>query len=427
MFYSKNYQIQKYQSNYLLMRYCCLFIFTLIFTGLIFQATANAQNTAATQTPQLSVSPTVYPTPIPFSDVIGQSDQANFTLQEIASNTAANPTADIIERDLPALTDEINARVEETAQVVANRLSLENLRRFENDWRVLAKNLPQWKNDLTDSARKLEANLTPLNDLEKKWQTTQSDPANNDSAPVEVTARIQSILTASADARRQIGVQQARIVSLQDRVAEQQKRVDGAIASIRETRTALVGQLLVQDSPPIWSRELWAQSQADVLGQSGASLSAQLNVLRDFAGRNFIRIIIHLLVFIGFAGSLIFLRRRAHPWVEKDAALKNAAVIFYLPISTALVLAILFSSQIYPQTPQIMGAIFGAIVLIPTIIILRKLIERSLYPILYSLVIFILLIYCERFPIHRKLSGGYCFWRKCSVGFCFFSGSAARA
>jgi len=68
--------------------------------------------------------------------------------------------------------------------------------------------------------------------------------------------------------------------------------------------------------------------------------------------------------------------------------LKSAAVIFYLPIPTALVLAILFNSRIYPQTPQMLGAIFGAIALVPTIVILKKLVERSIYPVLYSLVIF---------------------------------------
>ena len=94
------------------------------------------------------------------------------------------------------------------------------------------------------------------------------------------------------------------------------------------------------------------------------------------------------MVFVLFAGILFFFSRRAKPWIEKEPELKQAAIIFRLPISTALILAILVSSWIYPQTPQILGAIFGAIMLVPTIIILRKLVERPLYPLLYSLVVF---------------------------------------
>ena len=374
--------------NLSLMNYLSRFIFLLIFAGLILQTPASAQNTDDANSAPTIFSPVVAPTPIPFSDVIGQSEQARSAVQEIASKTAANSTADAVERGLPAVADEITARLAQPAQLTAGRPSFENLRRTENDWRALGKNLPQWKNDLTDRARKLEASLAQLNDLEKTWQLTQSEAANGEAVPVEVATRIQNILTAVADVRRQIGVQQARIVGLQDKVDEQQKRVDGALNGIGEARTALVGQLLVQDNPPLWNRALWTQAPADVWRAAVASLTGQLVVLTDFANRNIISIIIHLLVFIGFAGSLIFLRQRAQLWVEKEPELKNAAVIFYLPISTALVLAILVSSPIYPPIPQILRTIFGAVALLPTIIILRKLVERSLYPILYSLVVF---------------------------------------
>ncbi len=110
--------------------------------------------------------------------------------------------------------------------------------------------------------------------------------------------------------------------------------------------------------------------------------------MSDFARRNLDRFVIHFLVFIFFTGILFFFSRRAKPWIEKEPELKQAAIIFRLPVATALILAILVSSWIYPQTPQILGAIFGAIALVPTIIILRKLVERTLYPLLYSLVVF---------------------------------------
>ena len=118
------------------------------------------------------------------------------------------------------------------------------------------------------------------------------------------------------------------------------------------------------------------------------ALATQVTGLVAFASRNVEKLVIHFIVFAIFAAVLMYMRRRARPHVEANPDLKQAAVIFYLPIATALVLAILFSSRIYPQTPQILGAIFGAIALVPTVIILRRLVERPLYPVLYSLVIF---------------------------------------
>jgi len=354
---------------------------------------ARAQNTApqspvnqtAANASPTSVSPAASLTPIPFSDIIAQAENAASTLKEIAAGVSSDAAAETVERDLPALTDEINARLEETAQVVEGATSLDSLRSFEADWRSLTRNLPRWKNDLTARARKLEGDLKQLDDLSEKWRKTLEELRNTETPP-EVLARIEEIIRTAANTRREIETRQTRIVALQNRVAEQQNRVDEASDSIQQTRETLVGQLLVRDSPPIWSGDLW--TRAGVSQGIRDSLSTQFNGLNAFVERNADKLVIHFLVFVFLAATLVFLRRRVRPKIEAEPDLKSAAVIFYLPIPTALILAILFNSRIYPQTPQMLGAIFGAIALVPTIIILKKLVERSIYPVLYSLVIF---------------------------------------
>ncbi len=118
------------------------------------------------------------------------------------------------------------------------------------------------------------------------------------------------------------------------------------------------------------------------------SLATQIEGLNAFATRNKDKLIIHILVFAALAGALFYLRGKARPLITEHPDLKQAAVIFYLPIPTALLLAIIFSSWIYPQTPQVLRAIFGAVALVPTVVILRESLERALYPLLYALVLF---------------------------------------
>lgn len=374
-------------------------VFAALFIYVVFGVAARAQNnlpTAQTQTntatstaPAIaSASPVVSSTAIPVSDVIAQIENASSTLKEIAASASANQTAETVERELPALTEEINAKLDETARIVEERASLEKLRAFESEWRTLTRNLIVWQNDLTERARKLEGDLRRLGELGERWQKTFATLQTVETPP-EVAARVEEIVQTIAQTRRQIEIQQTRVVSLQNRVAEQQKRVDEANNSIRQTRDALVGQLFVQDSPPIWSRELWAQAgQEDFFQAAGRSVATQMTALNEFAGRNAGRIFIHVLIFALFVTALVALRRRAQPWVETESNLRRAAVIFYLPVSTALVLAIFFSSWIYPQTPQILRAFLGAIALVPAVVILRRLVERPVYPVLYLLVIF---------------------------------------
>lgn len=366
-----------------------------------------------------NAAPSATPTPIPFSEIIAQAESASALLKQLSSGVADDTTAAIVERDLPNLTNEIDARLEETTRVIEGRASLEKLKSFENEWRSLTKNLPDWKKNLTNRAKTLEDDLKQLDMLDEKWKKTRAELQTAETPP-EILARIEGIISDIAQTRRQIEAEQTRVVALQSKVAEQQKRVDGAIESIKQTRDSLVGQLLVQDSAPLWSSNFQAQAQKDISQSAKNSITAQFTTLKDFAGRNADKLIIHLLVFVLFAGILFFLRRRAKPWIEKEPELKKAAIIFYLPISTALVLAILVSRWIYPQTPQILGAIFGAIALVPTIIILRKLVERPVYPLLYSLVVFYFidqlrtivepLIVVSRLVFLAEMLGGFLFF-----------------
>jgi potassium efflux system protein len=351
-------------------------------------AVVSAQSTpapGAASQPAASASAGQAVAPMPLSEVVAQAESASSTLKEIAADGTTDPATAAIERDLPPLTDEINARLEETAQTVEGSTSLDKLRSFEADWRTLTTSLPQWRSQLVARARKLEDDLSRLDELSARWQPTL-EQLQVALAPPEIRAHAEAILQAAVAARRAIAAEQSRVLALQNRVAEQQRRADEAVKTIAGRRNALVGRLLVQDGPPVWSAKLWTETRARK--NIRESVGAQLQGLSAFAARNSERLIVHAVVFVLLAGALLYLRRRARPLVEANPHLQEPATVFDLPISTALILALLVNSRIYPQTPQILSAIFGAIALVPAVVILRKLFARTLYPLLYSLVVF---------------------------------------
>jgi potassium efflux system protein len=364
-------------------QYVAVFAAAFIVPAVAWSQGAPAPAAAASQAASASSAPST--APIPLSELVAQTENASSTLKEISADGTTDAATTAIERDLPALTDEINARLEETAQTVESSTSLDRLRTFEADWRTLTTSLPQWRSLLVARARKLEGDLSRLDELTPRWQQTL-EQLQSDQAPPEMRARVEAILDTTATARRMILAEQSRVLALQDRVAEQQTRVDDAVKTIAARRQALVGRLLVQDGPPIWSPELWTQTTARKSIRE--SVAAQLQGLSAFAARNSEKLIVHAVVFALFAGALVFLRRCARPLVEANPQLRQPATVFDLPISTALILALLVNSRIYPQTPQILTAIFGAIALVPAVVILRALFARALYPLLYSLVVF---------------------------------------
>jgi potassium-dependent mechanosensitive channel len=82
-------------------------------------------------------------------------------------------------------------------------------------------------------------------------------------------------------------------------------------------------------------------------------------------------------------------RRRVQPRLE-DTGVACSAIVCETPIAAAFLLSMFFSRWIYPQAPRLLWAFLGALALIPTAIILRKLIARDLYPALYGLAAFYL-------------------------------------
>jgi hypothetical protein len=68
--------------------------------------------------------------------------------------------------------------------------------------------------------------------------------------------------------------------------------------------------------------------------------------------------------------------------------LRRAAPVFDVPVSTAITLSFLLTGRIYSVAPFLLRAILGGAVLIPTALILRRLMDRTLFPILNALLVF---------------------------------------
>ena len=159
--------------NYIVNSHCLTFVLAAFFLVAAFGNVVRAQENAAANTNQANANTAnanvaATPTPIPFSDIVQQAESASATLKELASGISADTIAEIVERDLPELTGEIDAKLEETARVIEGRASLEKLKSFETEWKTLTKNLPDWKDDLTTRAKKLEGDLKQLNTIRGK-------------------------------------------------------------------------------------------------------------------------------------------------------------------------------------------------------------------------------------------------------------------
>ena len=391
----------------------------LAITAFVFpaQAQSAATNDNTNQTATATPTPLSAPTPIPISDVVSQAAAADKKLQAIQTSISASPGIQVVEDELPKLKQEIDARTAETTQLLSARPSLETLRQTEQDWQALAKDTPAWKLDLKTQLGVLDKQVGELENQSQLWQKTldalenfqtpaQSNtetstdtnvsvtgntaiqPANTTQIPPEVFQRINGIINEIQQTQTQIGEQRASLLTLQTRVSEQETRVSEMLASTRNVREEALTHLFVQDSPAIWNAHRRSGSADTLLQETKDTFATQTAALGQYALRQSDRFALHGIILILLIGGLIWARQRVRPVVEKEPELERAVTIFKLPVVTALILSILLSGWLYPQAPRLLASLLGAAALIPVVILLRRLLEKPLFPILNALVIF---------------------------------------
>jgi hypothetical protein len=161
--------------------------------------------------------------------------------------------------------------------------------------------------------------------------------------------------------------------------------VQTASSAVEQAEGRAVKNLLVQDSPPIWGLEIsnWREeSRASFFWQ------ASLDVLIAYTKARPTIFLLHAIIILILVVVVHWLRRGLHKWTEEEPSLRRAAPVFDLPVSTATALSFVIIAPVYSLAPSLLQAILGAAVLIPTALILRRLIDRTLFPILNALLVF---------------------------------------
>jgi potassium efflux system protein len=333
------------------------------------------------QPAQTSPSPVA---PIPLTKVQSEAQPAATSVLEIDGDVSQDrSSANAVSSAFSKLETEIESRVTEDTRLLANNPSLDLLNRLNQTWQDYRENLSKSANELTKRATRLDDRLARLNKLREVWQETLRSAKQHD-APPAVLELVQKIVDSIEQARQRAEDARAQAITLLSLISEKQARVQATFSSIQETQNRALKSLLVRDSPPIWvvGKSLPAEWQK----QSRETFESQFNASTAFAQRLPFTFLVHGLLIALIAVTIRWMRSKVGHLVGVEPDLRRAAPILSLPISSAFTLSVLVLPSIYPQAPRLLQSLMGALVLVPIVLILRRLLQRNLYPILHVLV-----------------------------------------
>ena len=212
---------------------------------------------------------------------------------------------------------------------------------------------------------------------------TQQQAQSSGTSP-PLLRRIEHLIAAAGQTLDDIHSEKAQIVNDQNRIAEQQGLIADASDAVEQARRRIFDRLLVQDDPLIWTINPSSDFHKNLIQELGILLAPEPIALRAYVERRMPTLWVHVIIFGLLLVALCLARRPVRKWT--DPSLRHATAIFETPVSSAIVLSILLSASVFAQAPRSLREIFGLVAMIPTTIVLRRLIEPRLFPILSALI-----------------------------------------
>ncbi len=325
------------------------------------------------------------PTPIPLTTVALESQSAMASLQAIDTNLEeSQSSADVVAGSLTDLTSETDAMTADDMKLLKSSPTLDMLHRLKSTWQSFADDLSALDQKLAQRAASLEEGRAHLDQLTQIWQATLQS-AKQPNTPPLVMQSIQNVVDSVERTRQSAESARAQILDLEIHLSGAEARVRTTLSSIEQVQSRELESLLVRDSPPIWSAETGLGSE--MMQHSRESFSSQLKASTVFAKRVPFAFMVHAVLILVIAIALHWMRRRIRKLADEKPDLQRALPILDLPISTAFVVSFLISPSILALAPSLVRAIIVTVALVPTAIILRRLLERPLYPIINALVV----------------------------------------
>lgn len=322
--------------------------------------------------------------PIPIPEIAQRAEQVTALLHfGQAPERSEDDDADL---ELTDAADRIRKRHVSTTEALASSPSANALANLTDSWQAMRSRLVALNDKLTRRATLAQQRVDQMETMRATWAVTRSS-ALETAAPPSVLEQIDATLAAIAAARRNAEDGLARVLALQDRAVKEIARCDEALARIARTGNALQGPLLARDALPIWSPEARTLMSEDVGQRLHEAMRDMVERMRDYLAGETARFPLQITLFALALGLILLARRRVRS-ADKQPSEAAAAQVFELPLSSALVVTLIPTGWIYTQPPRVVISAVSILVLLPAVLIVRRLASPAIVPAVYALAAF---------------------------------------
>ena len=324
-------------------------------------------------------------TPIPIPEIAQRAEQVSTLLRSAQMPEASD--FDDVELELTGAADWIHRNHVSATLALASSPSATALANLADSWQAMRSRLVALNDKLTRRATVAQQRVDQIETTRATWTATRTS-AQEAAAPLTVLQQIDATLAAIATARKNANDGLARVLALQDRAVKEIAGCDDALARITQAGNALEGPLFARDALPIWSPEARTVMSDDLGRRLIEAVRDTVERIGDYMAGQAARLPLQGALFVAAFVLARLARRGARRSADKQPSEAAAAQVFELPLSSAIVVTLIPTGWIYPQAPRVVISAVALLMLVPAVLIVRRLASPAIVPAVYALAAF---------------------------------------
>ena len=230
---------------------------------------------------------------------------------------------------------------------------------------------------LTKRARALESTVQKLEALRETWRLTSGE-ASAAKAPKNVNERVDATIAAIDSTQKKVERRRVVLLGLQAEAVRELAVIDETLGRIATYRKEVIGNLLRADTRPVWR----TMSSGDAAGAALTDLVDHLvrssRLMVEYLKRHATQWVVQIALFAMLVWLFRSARARSRRASEQEPDLAQAALVFQLPYSAALLLALVSSFWLFPSAPFLLKQLTALVVLFPVLRVVRPMIDPAL-------------------------------------------------
>jgi potassium efflux system protein len=316
-------------------------------------------------------------------EVAARSEEVTNLLNTFSEKLAFSPEIEKIQKALPSISRQIDLDADETAAILIAQPPLSILEVQRALWQRRHLQVSTWLTLLTQRAVELQVALDRLSQMRATWDQT-FDAAQVGQVPGVVLQQIEATLDSIKVAQPPLKTWEETMLGLQADLAAKQARCDDMLAQILRSRNSAVQGILLRESLPVWSHELWSRMRA-VLPHNLQNIARGLRAnVREYMRDPARGMPLHAVLFLVLTMATCAARRKKRRWKDGGVGVSPVVNVFDRPYSAALIIVLLLATAVSSPAPAPVKGVFAALALAPMIRLVRPVIDPRLAPAVFT-------------------------------------------